>query len=178
MRENKRTINENRRKLADSDITIRNNTDAMLILKSSKNGGSLYILEAYEDTDMPFEDLRSIAKNHKRMFETFKIIIEDVYCPYDDEITVEDLEAVLGFRNHKKGLSDTPDTIMFDDMLLDYSVEEFERELRTFDIQLIERVMERAIYLYKKKEFSNSFKMDLLEKKLKVEYIFESIDMN
>lgn len=178
MRENRKTINEKRRKLAFADITIKNNSNATLVLKSSKNGGTIYVLEPYEDTDIPFEDLQSVAKNHKRMFQAFDIIIDDVYCPEDESIDVEDVEAVIGLQRLKKGLSDTPDDIMFDDMLLDYSVEEFEEELKTFNRQITERLIERAIFLYKKREFSNRFKMKMLEEKLKVEYVFEDIDMN
>ena len=41
---------------------------------------------------------------------------------------------------------------------------------------VINRLIERAIFLYKEKEFSNNFKMSYLEKKLGVQYVFEDID--
>ena len=41
---------------------------------------------------------------------------------------------------------------------------------------VIKRLIERAIYLYKEKEFSNNFKMSYLEKKLGVQHVFEDVD--
>lgn len=175
-RVNRRTLNETRRKLSEADIIIKNNSRATVVLSSARNGGNTYILEQYETEDVTFDDLQSIVKKHKKLFEDFTVMIEDVYCPIDESLTVEDVEDVLGLSRIKKGLSDTPDEIMFDDMLLDYSVEDFEEELKSFNIKLAERLTERAIYLYNNEEFSNSFKIKMLEEKIKSNNLFEDIE--
>ena len=172
----RRTLNEKKRRLLGADITLKNNTNGKVNLKSDRNGGSIYSMEQYETIDVPFEDLQSIVKKHKKIFEQFTVIIDDVYAPGEEDITVEDVEEVLGLSRIKKGLSDTPDDLMFDDLLLDYSFEEFEDEVETFKPAVIKRLAERAIYLYLQKEFSNGHKMNLLEKKLGVKNIFEDVD--
>ena len=59
----------------------------------------MYILENNGDIeDVPFSELNDIFKRHRRMFESFEILIEDVYCPDNDEITVEDVKMVLGLK--------------------------------------------------------------------------------
>ena len=99
-RDNERkTINEKRNILKNADVSIRNNSIAKIVLKSRIGGGSLYILENNGDIeDMPFSELNDIFKRHRKMFENFEILIEDVYCPDNDEITVEDVKMVLGLK--------------------------------------------------------------------------------
>ena len=172
----RKTVSEKKRRLIGADITIKNNTNGKVNLKSERNGGSIYSIERYETLDMPFEDLQNIMRKHKSMFENFVVIIDDVYAPEDDELTVEDVEEVLGLTRLRKGLDDTPDDYMFDDLLLEYSFEEFEDEVNKFKLPVVKRLAERAIYLYLQREFSNNHKMNLLEKRLGVKNIFEDVE--
>ena len=172
----KKTINEMKRQLKDADISIKNNSIFEVILKSDKNGGSFTTLKPTEIEDITFEDLQSIVKRHKSMFEDFTVIIDDVYCPDNEEFGVEEVEKVLGLSRIKKGMDEIPDDLYFDDLLLDCPFEEFTEEVDEMKKVVIKRLIERAIYLYKEKEFSNNFKMSYLEKKLGVQYVFEDID--
>ena len=172
----KKTISEMKRQLKDADISIKNNSIFEVILKSDKNGGSFVTLKPTEIEDITFEDLQSIVKKHKSMFEDFTILIDDVYCPDNEELGIEEVEQVLGLSRIKKGMDEIPDDLYFDDLLLDCPFEEFTEEVDEMKKVVIKRLIERAIYLYKEKEFSNNFKMSYLEKKLGVQYVFEDID--
>ena len=172
----KKTISEMKRQLKDADVSIKNNSMFEVILKSDRNGGSFTTLKPTEIEDITFEDLQSIVKKHKSMFEDFTVLIDDVYCPDNEELGIEEVEQVLGLSRIKKGMDEVPDDLYFDDLLLDCPFEEFTEEVDEMKKVVIKRLIERAIYLYKEKEFSNNFKMSYLEKKLGVQYVFEDID--
>ena len=172
----KKTISEMKRQLKDADVSIKNNSMFEVILKSDRNGGSFTVLKPTEIEDITFEDLQSIVKKHKSMFEDFTVLIDDVYCPDNEELGIEEVEQVLGLSRIKKGMDEVPDDLYFDDLLLDCPFEEFTEEVDEMKKVIIKRLIERAIFLYKEKEFSNNFKMSYLEKKLGVQYVFEDID--
>ena len=172
----KKTISEMKRQLKDADVSIKNNSMFEVILKSDKNGGSFVTLKPTEIEDITFEDLQSIVKKHKSMFEDFTVLIDDVYCPDNEELGIEEVEQVLGLSRIKKGMDEVPDDLYFDDLLLDCPFEEFTEEVDEMKKVVIKRLIERAIYLYKEKEFSNNFKMSYLEKKLGVQHVFEDVD--
>ena len=172
----KKTISEMKRQLKDADISIKNNSIFEVILKSDRNGGSFTTLKPTEIEDITFEDLQSIVKKHKSMFEDFTVLIDDVYCPDNEELGIEEVEQVLGLSRIKKGMDEVPDDLYFDDLLLDCPFEEFTEEVDEMKKVVIKRLIERAIYLYKEKEFSNNFKMSYLEKKLGVQHVFEDVD--
>lgn len=172
----KKTISEMKRQLKDADISIKNNSMFEVILKSDRNGGSFTILKPTEIEDITFEDLQSIVKRHKSMFEDFTVLIDDVYCPENEELGIEEVEQVLGLGRIKKGVDEIPDDLYFDDLLLDCPFEEFTEEVDEMKKVVIKRLIERAVFLYKEKEFSNNFKMSYLEKKLGVQHVFEDVD--
>ena len=172
----KKTISEMKRQLKDADVSIKNNSMFEVILKSDRNGGSFTVLKPTEIEDITFEDLQSIVKKHKSMFEDFTVLIDDVYCPDNEELGIEEVEQVLGLSRIKKGMDEVPDDLYFDDLLLDCPFEEFTEEVDEMKKVIIKRLIERAIFLYKEKEFSNNFKMSYLEKKLGVQYVFEDVD--
>ena len=172
----KKTISEMKRQLKDADVSIKNNSMFEVILKSDRNGGSFTVLKPTEIEDITFEDLQSIVKKHKSMFEDFTVLIDDVYCPDNEELGIEEVEQVLGLSRIKKGMDEVPDDLYFDDLLLDCPFEEFTEEVDEMKKVVINRLIERAIFLYKEKEFSNNFKMSYLEKKLGVQYVFEDVD--
>lgn len=172
---NRKSINEKRNILKNADISIKNNTTSRIILKSQINGGSIYILANNGDVeDVPFNELHDIFKRHRKLFEEFKIIIEDVYCPDNDEMTIEDVKMVLGLK--ERGVEEVPDEYYLDEVLLDFTLDEYEEEVNSLPKSVINRLLDRAIILYKQGEFSNFNKMSLLEKKLGIEYVFEDID--
>ena len=172
----KKTISEMKRQLKDADVSIKNNSMFEVILKSDRNGGSFTVLKPTEIEDITFEDLQSIVKKHKSMFEDFTVLIDDVYCPDNEELGIEEVEQVLGLSRIKKGMDEVPDDLYFDDLLLDCPFEEFTEEVDEMKKVVIKRLIERAVFLYKEKEFSNNFKMSYLEKKLGVQHVFEDVD--
>lgn len=150
----KKTISEMKRDLKDADITIKNNSIFEVVLRSDKNGGSYISLKPTEEEDITFSDLQSIVKKQKSLFEDFSVLIEDVYCPDNENIGIEELEQIVGLGRIKKGMEEIPDEEYFDDLLsADCSVDEFFYEVDKMKIQVINRLIERAIYLYKEKSF-------------------------
>ncbi len=73
-------------------------------------------------------------------------------------------------------MEETPDEYLFDDLLLESGFEEFREEIDKMKKVVIARLVERAIILYKEKEFADNFKMSYLENKLGLEYTFEDVD--
>ncbi len=170
----RKTISEKRNILKNADVSIKNNCISKIILKSRLNGGSKYTLLANGDIeDIPFTELNDIFKRQRNLFESYKILIEDVYCPENDEITIEDVKLVLGLKDD---FDETPDEYYFDELLLDLSFEEYEEEVNGLSRNILSRLIERAVLLYRRGEFSNFNKMSLLENKLGLEYVFEDVD--
>lgn len=176
MRESRRSLSEKKRQLKEADVSIKNNSIAHVILYSEKNGGSYVNLEPTEIEDMTFEDLQSIVKKQKSLFENFIVIIDDVYCPENEDLGIKDVEEVLGLGRIKKGMEEAPDDLLFDDLLLDCPLEDFIEEVDRMKTSVINRLIERAVLLYKQKEFSDTFKMSYMEKKLGLQYVFEDVD--
>ena len=170
----RKTISEKRNILKNADISIKNNSISKIILISRLGGGSKYTLLANGDIeDIPFTELNDIFKRQRKLFESYKILIEDVYCPDNDDITIEDVKLVLGLKDK---FDETPDEYYFDELLLDLSFEDYEDEVKKLPREIMSRLLERAILLYRQGEFANFNKMSLLEEKLGLEYIFEDID--
>ncbi len=170
----RKTISEKRNILKNADVSIKNNCISKIVLKSRLNGGSKYTLLANGDIeDIPFTELNDIFKRQRNLFESYKILIEDVYCPENDEITIDDVKLVLGLKDD---FDETPDEYYFDELLLDLSFEEYEEEVSDLPKVILSRLIERAVLLYRRGEFSNFNKMSLLENKLGLEYVFEDVD--
>lgn len=170
--EKRKTIAEKRKLLKGADITIKNNTDADLIFEGD------IILGVGESVDVSFEQMVIIAKKQKSLFIDHEAIIDDVYCiDTDEEVKPEDVELVLNLPVTDRDEEEVLDSYFFDEMLLEYEYEEFEEVIEELDIHAIFRLAERALYLYERKEFANNFKIQLIEKKLKREHLFESIDL-
>lgn len=169
----RKTINEKRRRLADADIIVKNNCIAHVILQSELGGHSTFELDPGETVSVPFEDMRSIMVKQKSLFQSFMVVIEDLYCPGEEELSVEDVEEVLSIGSIKKGLMDTPDEYLFDELLLECSFEDFKNEVNNMKRAVIERLIERAVILFKDELFSDNYKMSLLEDKLGLKYVFE-----
>ena len=89
-------------------------------------------------------------------------------------MTIEDVKIVLGLK--ERGVEEIPDEYYLDEVLLDFTLDEYEEEINSLPKSVINRLLDRAIILYKQGEFSNFNKMSLLEKKLGIEYVFEDID--
>ena len=165
-----------KRLLNDAEISVVSNTDWDIILVSPRTSAEYSLSQMGDVEDIPFEDLLAIVKKGQRgLFENYKLIIDDVYVEGDYNITIEDVEKALGIR-HKDKLDEVPDSDYLDDLLLDESVEDFYEIVKKMSPQVQERLIERAIDLYKREEFSNAFKMNMLEKLLDVEDIWKDID--
>ena len=111
------------------------------------------------------------------MVDMPKSCLECEFCGY-----IADIED--GFRScflnkhcfEERDVEEVPDEYYLDEVLLDFTLDEYEEEVNSLPKSVINRLLDRAIILYKQGEFSNFNKMSLLEKKLGIEYVFEDID--
>lgn len=116
--------------------------------------------------------LTTLVNTNRRLFESHAITIIDFE---DDDFTPEDLKEYLGLTEIYNGIENTDTDYIQDILNLDNY--DFEKLISTADIGLINRVAERAIYLYKKKEFDSHLKRRQLSSKLGVEDIFDVVDV-
>lgn len=177
MREDRKyLLNELRRLLKNVDICVKSNTDWDITLVCPKNG-EVYSLPNMGDTEViPFESLQSIVKSGRKKFEDFEVFIDDVYCDSDLDITVEDVEEVLGLSRIRKGLEEFPNAEYFEYLLLEESKDNFETIVESMRKEIVERLIEKAIDLYRNDEFADKFKMQYMESALNVEGVFDDVD--
>ena len=120
--------------------------------------------------------LQSMKSSARDFFAKYWIIIEDVYVPNcDEDITVEDVYEFLGLSKIYENIKDV-DCDYFENVLKNDSFEEFERRINKMDKKLLTQLINRAVDLYRSKDFADSFKIDLMEKKInKIDLFRDSI---
>lgn len=116
--------------------------------------------------------LATMANRKRGMFENHAITIVDFE---DDDFSVEDLLTYLGLKDIYNGIEDT--SVDYIDEILKLDNEAFEDMIeKQSSLALIERLAERAIYLYSQKKFDSHSKRRILSKILGVEDIFDVTD--
>jgi hypothetical protein len=87
-------------------------------------------------------------------------------------------EELIGFSKKYKEIleEDLLDVYNLDDLILNTHEDDFETLLNKLDKKLLARIVERSIILFKKKEFKEYGKMQLLKETTKNEYLFEDAE--
>lgn len=117
--------------------------------------------------------LTTLANRNRGFFEGHLITIVDFE---DDEFTVDDIVEYLGLRDIYAGIENTDVDYINDILELDNN--EFEEFIqKQASPALIERLAERAIYLYSRGKLDSHTKRRVLSKKLGLEDIFDVIDV-
>ena len=150
------------------------------------------------ELNLPEERIAGILESHAHEFKAVKseseLVREALEHPVDSprlkELVVGKNNVVLIASDHTRPV---PSKVILPEMMKE--IEEgnpdatltvliatgfhrltTEEEIKSLPLSIIDRLMDRAIILYKQGEFSNFNKMSLLEKKLGLEYVFEDVD--
>lgn len=159
----KKTKAELRKALEGAEAVIINN-DGYVIGYSDNNGIEFQLQSKGDSEILEVEDLRKMHLRKKDFFNKYWILIVDVICD-DPDITLEDVYDYIGIGKLYKDF-ENPDEDFFDDMLLETTVKEFKEVLEKMNNALVLQLFNRAVELYKKEEFTDSFKIKALENRM------------
>lgn len=169
----KKTMKDLRKILADAEVVVENNDNAQLFFKSKRGFEELDLPQHGDTAIISMDLLHQIKTTAKNFFEKYWIVLLDVYAD-DDSITLEDVYEYLGIQKLYKEI-ETPNNDFFNDMLIDYSLDKFEKTLSKMNINLAKQLANRAVVLAKEGTFRDSTKMNMIEETVKVDFLFEDI---
>lgn len=168
-----KTFKDIKKAMENTEVLIANNDDAMFFYRCPKTGVEVDLRE-YGDTEIVEAEVLYTMKNSKKIFNKYLIIILDVYSD-DDDITIEDVYAYLGIDKLYKNI-EIPSSEYLDELLLEETVERFERVIDGMSNNMFKRLANRAIMLAKRGQLSNSHKIRMIEDKLKMPELFYDIE--
>jgi len=153
----------------DLEVKFMNNLDGGFNHVDDKTQ-SYYRLENYGDFDyITVDELMRMKNKYPKVLNEFWILLTEVE---DDDIELED---VLKYLQLDKVYSTIIPPKTVEKLLLQDSIEVFEKALDNMDNLMIEKIAERAVGLFKEKQFSDRWKMDALAKKLNNDYLFDDL---
>lgn len=168
-----KTFKDIKKAMENTEVLIANNDDATFFYRCPKTGVEVDLRE-YGDTEIVEAEVLYTMKNSKKIFNKYLIIILDVYSD-DDGITIEDVYAYLGIDKLYKNI-EIPSSEYLDELLLEETVERFERVIDGMSNNMFKRLANRAIMLAKRGQLSNSHKIRMIEDKLKMPELFYDIE--
>lgn len=144
------------------------------------SGGFIYIdpktqnryeMESYGDMDyITVGELLTMKNSNKSILDKFWILLVDVLS---DDVELED---VLKYLQLDKKYQDflTPDEV--DNLILKSNTSKFENIINKSDKNLSERIVERAILLFREGKFNDYSKMEVIKKVSGNEELFTIIE--
>lgn len=158
-----------RERLRDGvEVSCMSGTCLEVLYKCPKTFQSFNLPE-FGDTDIfTMEQLEAMKNSYKSYLEKYWIIPVEVIS---GDVTLEEVLQHLGLDRNYKGLK-INETII-DDIIFKTSTKAFEEKMSKVNIQFVLRVAERMKVLYEQGEFSNKYKMSIIEKTLEKDNIFE-----
>jgi len=153
----------------DTEIVIMNNSNAIFLYKS-KITLQEYRMSDYGDIEyITVDELLRIKNSHKVMLENLWIRIIEVM---DEEISVEDVITYLRLETVYNDVNKIKDV---DDLILKSNKSNFEKIITNYNKAVVEKVIERAIELFREKKFDDYAKMEIIKTFTKKEDLFEDI---
>lgn len=117
--------------------------------------------------------LTTLANRNRGFFENHLITIVDFE---DDDFTVEDIVEYLGLKDIYNGIENTD--VDYIQEILELDNYDFEKFIKTeCSPALVERIAERAIFMYMRGKFDSHTKRRILSKALGLEDIFDVADV-
>lgn len=168
---NKETIKPKKRKVPSRDIEVRvvNMCDCKFLHVDSQTNAE-YEFSAYGDFYyMTVGELHSLKMKHPKVLKEFMLYISEVDS---DEVEIED---IISFLQLEKEYSNYLSEQDIDCILLEDDGKTFETKMNTYNSKDIIRISERAISLFKEREFSDSWKIKFIEDKMNKEDLFADI---
>lgn len=168
----KKSKAELRKILKDAEAVVINNF-GVKVKYEDNNGFELELLSYGDSEIVEVEELRKMHVRKKSYFNNYWILITEVICD-DESVTLEDVYEYIGISKLYKEFAN-PDNEFFTDLLLDTSLDEFEKILDNMNKELIFQLFLRATELYQEKELNDFFKIRAIENKVGRPDVFQDI---
>lgn len=168
----KKSKAELRKILKDAEAVVINNF-GVKIKYEDNNGFELELLSYGDSEIVEIEELRKMHVRKKSYFNNYWILITEVICD-DESVTLEDVYEYIGISKLYKEFAN-PDNEFFTDLLLDTSLNEFEKVLDNMNKELVLQLFLRATELYQAKELNDFFKIRAIENKVGRPDVFQDI---
>ena len=168
----KKSKAELRKILKDAEAVVVNNF-GVKIKYEDNNGFELELLSYGDSEIVEIEELRKMHVRKKSFFNNYWILITEVICD-DESVTLEDVYEYIGISKLYKEFAN-PDNEFFTDLLLDTSLDEFEKVLDNMNKELVLQLFLRATELYQRKELNDFFKIRAIENKVGRPDVFQDV---
>ena len=168
----KKSKAELRKILKDAEAVVINNF-GVKVKYEDNNGFELELLSYGDSEIVEVEELRKMHVRKKSYFNNYWILITEVICD-DESVTLEDVYEYIGISKLYKEFAN-PDNEFFTDLLLDTSLDEFEKILDNMNKELVFQLFLRATELYQRKELNDFFKIRAIENKVDRPDVFQDI---
>ena len=168
----KKSKAELRKILKDAEAVVINNF-GVKVKYEDNNGFELELLSYGDSEIVEVEELRKMHVRKKSFFNNYWILITEVICD-DESVTLEDVYEYIGISKLYKDFAN-PDNEFFTDLLLDTSLDEFEKVLNNMNKELVFQLFLRATELYQRKELNDFFKIRAIENKVGRPEVFQDI---
>ena len=168
----KKSKAELRKILKDAEAVVINNF-GVKVKYEDNNGFELELLSYGDSEIVEVEELRKMHVRKKSYFNNYWILITEVICD-DESVTLEDVYEYIGISKLYKEFAN-PDNEFFTDLLLDTSLDEFEKVLNNMNKELVFQLFLRATELYQEKELNDFFKIRAIENKVGRPDVFQDI---
>ena len=168
----KKSKAELRKILKDAEAVVINNF-GVKVKYEDNNGFELELLSYGDSEIVEVEELRKMHVRKKSYFNNYWILITEVICD-DESVTLEDVYEYIGISKLYKEFAN-PDNEFFTDLLLDTSLDEFEKVLNNMTKELVFQLFLRATELYQEKELNDFFKIRAIENKVGRPDVFQDI---
>ena len=168
----KKSKAELRKILKDAEAVVINNI-GVKVKYEDNNGFELELLSYGASEIVEVEELRKMHVRKKSFFNNYWILITEIICD-DESVTLEDVYEYIGISKLYKEFAN-PDNEFFTDLLLDTSLDEFEKILDNMNKELVYQLFLRATELYQRKELNDFFKIRAIENKVGRPEVFQDI---
>ena len=168
----KKSKAELRKILKDAEAVVINNF-GVKVKYEDNNGFELELLSYGDSEIVEVEELRKMHVRKKSYFNNYWILITEVICD-DESVTLEDVYEYIGISKLYKEFAN-PDNEFFTDLLLDTSLDEFEKVLNTMNKELVFQLFLRATELYQETQLNDFFKIRAIENKVGRPDVFQDI---
>ena len=168
----KKSKAELRKILKDAEAVVINNF-GVKVKYEDNNGFELELLSYGDSEIVEVEELRKMHVRKKSYFNNYWILITEVICD-DESVTLEDVYEYIGISKLYKEFAN-PDNEFFTDLLLDTSLNDFEKILDNMNKELVYQLFLRATELYQRKELNDFFKIRAIENKVGRPEVFQDI---
>ena len=168
----KKSKAELRKILKDAEAVVINNF-GVKVKYEDNNGFELELLSYGDSEIVEVEELRKMHVRKKSFFNNYWILITEIICD-DESVTLEDVYEYIGISKLYKEFAN-PDNEFFTDLLLDTSLDEFEKVLNNMNKELVFQLFLRATELYQRKELNDFFKIRAIENKVGRPEVFQDI---